>query len=137
MMNQQQLGDGGIIEPIPITQEDREYLGVIRNRALREWKILAVIASILAVITIIIGVVQISVADIGGAFSFGAPIIVGVMTLLLVLISMCAVCEGRNRRPNGYMFQVFHTFIHGMVLNLLNGRRDNAFVLFYWTVAVF
>ena len=100
MMNQQQLGGGGIVEPIPITQEDREYLGVIRNRALRKWKILAVIASFLAVITIIIGVVQISVADIGGSFSFGAPIIVGVMNLLLVLISMCAVFEGR-KYPRG------------------------------------
>ena len=88
-------GGGGILEPIPITQEDKAFLGVKRNRALRQWKIIAIIALVASVITIVIGIVQVQITDFVSYF-FGQPIMVGLITIVLALISVCAGCEGRN-----------------------------------------
>ena len=93
------MNQGGILEPIPITQDDKAFLGVKRNKALKKWTKLAVFATIVAVITIIIGIIELLLADFGMDY-FGGPVIIGVMTLVIVFFSLCAVREGR-KYPTG------------------------------------
>ena len=89
------MDSGGVLSPIPITEEDKAHLGVVRNQVLQKWKIIAIIGAVGSIITIGLGIAQLLMTSIG-MYSFGGPIIVGVFTLILVLISLGAVYEGRK-----------------------------------------
>ena len=93
------MDSGGVLSPIPITEEDKAHLGVVRNQVLQKWKKIAIIGAVGSFVTICFGIAQLLLTRIG-MYSFGGPIIVGVFTLILVLISLGAVSEGR-KSPEG------------------------------------
>ena len=93
------MDSGGVLSPIPITEEDKAHLGVVRNQVLQKWKKIAIIGVIGSIITIGFGIAQLLMTSIG-MHSFGGPVIVGVLTLILVFISLGAVYEGR-KSPEG------------------------------------
>ena len=89
------MDSGGVLSPIPITEEDKEHLGIVRNQVLQKWKKIAIIGALGSIITIGFGIIQLLLTSIG-MYSFGGPIIFGVFTLILVLLSQGAVYEGRE-----------------------------------------
>ena len=64
------MDQGGFIEPIPITEEDKVCLDGVRSKVLQKWKTIAIIGSVASIITIGFGTVQISMSGIG-LCSFG------------------------------------------------------------------
>lgn len=86
-------------EWIPVTAEDKEYLGEYRNRALKRWKKLSIIASVVSIISIGIGIAVIVMSDYF-YFKVGGPLITASLTLILVLVSIGAIYEGR-KYPRG------------------------------------
>ena len=125
------MNQGGIIEPIPITQEDKARLGVDRNRALKRWKLYSIIAAVAAVVAIGLGIAQLALSEIT-MYSFGAPIIAGGLTFFLVFFILGAIYEGR-KYPEGddtggcfkccvgcYFITAIFVIIIGMILALFS-----------------
>ena len=88
-------------EWIPITAEDKEYLGEYRNRALQRWKKLSIIASIVSIISVGIGIAIMEMSDSSRVyFIIGGPLITAGLTLILVMVSIGTIYEGR-KYPRG------------------------------------
>lgn len=82
-----------------LTAEDRERLGVCRNRAVQRMKKVSIIATIVSIIAIGIGIAIIVVSDYY-FYKVNGPLITGGMTLLLALVSIGLISEGR-KYPSG------------------------------------
>ena len=64
------MDSGGVLSPIPITEDDKAHLGIVRNQVLQKWKKIAIIDALGSIITIGFGIVQLLLTSIG-MYSFG------------------------------------------------------------------